>query len=121
MTKTRLAFIAIGLCSVLLLFQTWVLGDNFETPWFVWLPILGILGWSLWQLRAPPDPASKLFDFNPKRGLLYFFLGLLIFPLTLSIDAIFGADISMTDAALFTAGGSILIGLIGVFTEHVNV
>ena len=77
--------------------------------------------WSIWQLREPPDPNSKGFDFNPKRGVLFFFLGFLIFPITFGMDAIFGAEMSVSDMSMMTAGGSVLIGLLGTFTEHVGV
>ncbi|WP_338302804.1 hypothetical protein [Erythrobacter sp. Dej080120_24] len=121
MSKQTAAFVAIGLCSLIVLVKQWLLGDEHEAPWFVWIPILCVLGWSLWQLREKPDPSSKAFDFNPRRGILFFFLGFLIFPLMLGINALFGADISFLNASLVTVGGSLFIGLVGTFTERVGI
>ena len=121
MTRRGLAFVGIAACSALILFQRWILGEEYEAPWYVWIPVLAILGWSIWQLRERPDPNSKAMDFNPRRGVLYFFLGFLIFPVMVGMDAVFGADVSMTEAALVTGGGSVFIGLAGMFTEHVGV
>jgi hypothetical protein len=120
-SRRTLAFVGIGICSLAVLSQNWILGKDHQSPWFIWVPILAVLGWSMWQLRERPDPESKAFDFNPKRGVLYFFLGFLIFPFMLAMDAIFGTQISLLNAAIVTAGGSAFIGLVGTFTEHVGV
>ena len=121
MTRRGLALVGITVASVIVLIQTWALDKSYQPPWYLWLPVLAILGWSVWQLRERPDPNSKAFDFNPKRGMLYFFCGFLIFPLMMGIDAVFGTDISMAETALITLGGSAFIGLAGVFTEHVAI
>ncbi len=121
MTRTKLGFVGIALCLAFLVFQKWALGPDYQAPWYVWVPMLFVLGWSLWQLKEPPDPNSKAFDFNPKRGVTYFFLGFVIFPIMLGIDAVFGTGMTIGGAALITLGGSILIGVLGVFTEHVGV
>ena len=121
MKRRALAFVGIAVASVIVLIQEWVLGENYQAPWHLWMPILAILGWSLWQLREAPDPNSKAFDYNPKRGVLFFFCGFLIFPLILGIDALFRTDISIAEIALITIGGSFIVGLAGVFTEHVGI
>ena len=72
----------------------------------------------MWQLRDSPDPKSRAFDFNPKRGFFYFLAGLLVFPITATIDALFGVDLSLSGMMAFTLFASILAGVIGTFTEH---
>jgi hypothetical protein len=121
LSRRTVAFFAIGLCCLVVLVQKWLLGDDQQAPWFVWIPILAILAWSLWQIRDKPDPSSKAFDFNPRRGVLFFFLGFLIFPFMLGMDALFGTEVSLVNAGLITVGGSIFVGLIGTFTEHVGI
>lgn len=39
--------------------------------------------------------ADKAWDFNPKRGLLYFSLGWIAFPLMIGIEAISGSDFAL--------------------------
>lgn len=65
--------------------------------------------------------SGKTWDFNPKRGLLYFFFGFLIFPFLAAIEFIFGAGISLEGMIIFTLIGSVLIGILGIFTEHVGI
>jgi hypothetical protein len=120
-SRQTLAIIGIAVCSAIVLFKIWVLGDEAEWPWYVWVPILAMLGWSAWQFRERPDPKMKAFDFNPKRGVVFFFLGFLIFPFMLGMNAIFGADISLPEVAIITIAGSLFVGLLGVFTEHVDI
>ena len=121
MSKQTHAFILIGICCAMVLGQEWLFDEDYQAPWFVWIPTLGVLAWSLWQLREKPDPSSKTFDFNPRRGVLFFILGFLIFPFMLGMEAIFATDISLATAGLVTLGGSLLVGLIGTFTEHVGI
>jgi len=37
------------------------------------------------------------------------------------VNAIFGAELSFCSMLIMTIGGSVLIGLVGIFTEHVGV
>ena len=64
---------------------------------------------------------EKTWDFNPKRGVFYFFLGWIVFPLMIAIDAVFGADFTLTGMAVGTFFLSLLIGIAGTFTENVGV
>lgn len=64
---------------------------------------------------------EKTWDFNPKRGVFYFFLGWIIFPLMMMIDAISGADFTLSGMAVGTFFLSVLIGIAGTFTENVGV
>ena len=64
---------------------------------------------------------KKLWDLNPKRGLLYFALGWLIFPVMIGVRAISGNDLELTEILLITLGMSTLIGIVGSFTENVGI
>lgn len=64
---------------------------------------------------------KKLWDFNPKRGLLYFLLGWLIFPVIIGIQALSGNDFPISEMVLVTLGMSALIGVAGAFTENVGI
>lgn len=64
---------------------------------------------------------KKLWDPNPKRGLLYFLLGWLIFPVMIGVKAISGNDLDLTEMVLITLGMSALIGIAGTFTENVGI
>ena len=64
---------------------------------------------------------EKTWDFNPKRGAFYFLLGWIIFPLMMVIDAISGADFTLSGMAVGTFFLSVLIGIAGTFTENVGV
>lgn len=63
----------------------------------------------------------EAWDFNPKRGLLYFLLGLIIFPVMVGVDAIFGADLSLSRMVVGTLAMSLVAGILGMFTENVGV
>ena len=65
---------------------------------------------------------KKAFDFSPKRGLLYFMLGWFLFP----ILAVFrwgvrDMDYSVAELAAGTLVMSVLIGIIGTFTENTGI
>lgn len=64
---------------------------------------------------------EKVWDFNPKRGVLYFFLGWIIFPFMMVIDAIFGVEFTISGMAVGTFVISVFIGIAGTFTENVGV
>ena len=64
---------------------------------------------------------EKAWDFNPKRGLLYFLLGLIIFPVMICVDAFFGTDLSLSRMVLGTLALSLIVGILGMFTENVGV
>ena len=64
---------------------------------------------------------EKAWDFNPKRGLLYFLLGWIVFPLMIGIDAAFGSDFTLGHMLIGTLALSVLVGLAGSFTENVGV
>lgn len=64
---------------------------------------------------------EKTWDFNPKRGVLYFFLGWFIFPVLIGVDAVFGTDLTPSGMVLGTLALSVLVGVVGMFTENVGV
>lgn len=64
---------------------------------------------------------EKTWDFNPKRGILYFFLGWIIFPVMIGVEAIFGTEFTLSRMALGTLAMSVLVGIVGTFTENVGV
>ena len=64
---------------------------------------------------------EKVWDFNPKRGALYFLLGWIIFPFMMVVDAMFGAEFTLSGMAAGTFFMSVLIGIAGTFTENVGV
>jgi hypothetical protein len=67
------------------------------------------------------DLPEKMWDFNPGRGLLYFFAGWIIFPLMMVVDGIFGAEFTLSGMAAVTFILSVLAGIAGTFTENVGV
>lgn len=64
---------------------------------------------------------AKTWDFDPKRGVLYFFLGWVIFPALIGIEALFGTDFTLGRMVIGTLAMSVLIGILGTFTENVGV
>jgi hypothetical protein len=64
---------------------------------------------------------EKTWDFNPERGILYFFLGWIIFPIMIGVEAISGTDFSLSRMVLGTLAMSVLVGVLGTFTENVGV
>ena len=63
----------------------------------------------------------KVWDFNPKRGLLYFCLGWILFPMMIAVDSFLQANFSWAGMLAGTLAMSILIGIIGIFTENVGI
>jgi len=79
-SKQSFAYAGIFVVCATGLIHAWILDEGQSFPIYVWLPLLLITFWAFWALRDPPDRSTKAFDFNPKRGILYFLLGLIIFP-----------------------------------------
>ncbi len=59
--------------------------------------------------------------FNPKRGVLYFFFGWMIFPIIIGVDLVLGADFNFAGMVFGTLFMSIFIGILGTFTENIGV
>ena len=64
---------------------------------------------------------EKTWDYNPKRGILYFFLGWIIFPVMIGVELISGTDFTLTRMLVGTLALSVLVGIFGTFTENVGV
>ena len=64
---------------------------------------------------------QKTWDFNPKRGLTYFLLGWIIFPVMVGVDAMSGTDLTLSRMVLGTLALSALVGVVGTFTENIGV
>lgn len=65
---------------------------------------------------------KKAFDFNPKRGLLFFLLGWILLPVLLVFRwGMKDMDYSVADLAVGTLVMSVLIGIIGTFTENTGI
>lgn len=119
--KNSLAYVAVFVICVAGILKAWVFDSESSWPIYVWLPILLLALWVMWTFRERPDPAAKAFDFNPKRGLLYFFLGFIVCPIVAMIDAVFGAELSLRSMLIFTGVGAVMAGIAGTFTENVGI
>ena len=65
---------------------------------------------------------KKAFDFSPKRGLLYFLCGWFLFPIALVWrSGVKDLDYTVADLALGTLFMSVLIGIVGTFTENTGI
>ena len=65
---------------------------------------------------------KKAFDFNPKRGLLFFLLGWILLPVLLVFRwGMKDMDYSVAELAVGTLVMSVLIGIIGTFTENTGI
>lgn len=120
-SKKSLAYVTVLVVCTAGILKAWVLDKEQSWPIYVWLPILLLALWAIWTLRDPPDPKAKAFDFSPSRGLLYFILGFFIFPIVAIINAVFGAELSLSSMLLFTVVGSTVVGIAGLFTEHIGI
>ncbi len=65
--------------------------------------------------------SKKTWDFNPKRGVSYFFFGWVLFPVMIGVDAMFGTDFTLGRMVLGTLALSVLVAIVGTFTENVGV
>lgn len=64
---------------------------------------------------------KKTWDFNPKRGFLYFLLGWIIFPLAIAVNATSGGSLTLSAMVVGTLIMSVFVGIVGIFTENVGV
>ena len=118
-SRKRLGWSALGALLVIGLAARSIVGDEWPMLWTV--VYVAAICYSFWLLRETPDKSRKMWNYSPRRGLLYFLLGFVIFPITAALSALFGDPMSLTAAALFTLGMSVTIGVVGTFTENVGV
>jgi hypothetical protein len=115
--------VALGLLLLLGLGIRYIAGvsqDHWHPLWrLAYVLGLGVAFFTAFYDRK--DFLEKTWDFDPKRGILYFFLGWIIFPVMIGIEAISGTDITLGGMVLVTLAMSVLVGILGTFTENVGV
>jgi len=115
--------LALGLLVLIGFGSRYVPGYSQE-EWVLWWRIAFVtvlcaaLFAALYDRKNLPE---KAWDFNPKRGLLYFLLGWIIFPVMIGMDAIVGAELALSRMVLATLALSVLVGVAGTFTENVGI
>ncbi len=94
--------------------------DDWETGWRIIyaFAMCAALLLAFYDRRNFP---KKTWDFNPRRGLLYFCLGWVLFPVLALIRSVSGAEFTSAGVFVFTLLMSVLIGVFGTFTENVGV
>ena len=83
--------------------------------------IIAICGAMILTLYDRGNLPRKVWDFNPKRGLLYFCLGWILFPVMIAVASFSQADFSWAGMLAGTFAMSIFIGIAGTFTENVGI
>ena len=115
--------VALGLLLLLALAIRYIAGipqDDWNPLWSL-VYVVGLCVALFMAFYDRKNFPEKTWDFNLKRGVFYFFLGWIIFPLMMVIDAISGADLTLSGMAMGTFVLSVLIGIAGTFTENVGV
>lgn len=121
--RKLIGVIALGLL-LLLGFGSRYLPGLSQDEWGTWWRIAYVIATCAALLAAFYDRKNfpeKTWDFNPKRGLFYFLLGWIIFPVMIGIEAISGSDFTLSRMILGTLALSVLVGVAGTFTENVGV
>ena len=83
--------------------------------------VLAVCGAFLIAFYDRRNLPEKAWDFDPKRGFLYFCFGWILFPIMIAADAFTEADFSWSEILVGTFIMSILIGIAGTFTENVGI
>jgi hypothetical protein len=114
--------VALGLLLLLGWASRYVLGlsaDDWGTGWKLAyaVTVCTALVAAFYDRRNVPE---KTWDFNPKRGLLCFLLGWIIFPVMIGINAASGTNFTLSGMVVATLALSVLVGIAGTFTEHVD-
>lgn len=115
--------VALGLLLLLALAIRYIAGipqDNWNPLWSL-AYVIGLCVALFMAFYDRKNLPEKVWDFNPKRGVLYFLLGWIIFPFMMVVDALFGAELTLSGMAAGTFFMSVLIGVAGTFTENVGV
>ncbi|MCW4462665.1 hypothetical protein OK349_13185 [Sphingomonas sp. BT-65] len=114
---------ALGALLLLALAVRYIAGIRQEN-WGFWWSLafgLGICVTFFMAIYDPKNCPKTNWDFNPKRGFLYFLLGWMIFPLGLAIRTAMGGSFTLGAMFVFTFAMSVLIGIVGTFTKDVGV
>ncbi len=115
--------VALGLLLLLALAIRYIAGipqDDWNPFWSL-AYVVGLCVASFMAFYDRKNFPEKVWDFSPKRGVLYFLLGWIIFPLMMVVDAMFGAEFTLIGMAAVTFFMSVFIGIAGTFTENVGV
>lgn len=115
--------VALGLLLLLALAVRYIAGiyqDEWDPLWSLTY-LVGLCVALFMAFYDRKNFPEKTWDFNPRRGVLCFFLGWIIFPLMIAADAMFGAEFSLSKMAVGTFFLSVFIGIAGTFTENLGV
>lgn len=115
--------VALGLLVLLGLASRYVPALS-QDDWGIWWKLAYVIAVCAALFAAFYDRKNfpeKTWDFNPKRGLLYFFLGWIILPVMIGMEAASGTDFAVSRMVLVTLALSFLLGIAGTFTENVGV
>jgi hypothetical protein len=115
--------VALGLLLLLGLGMRYIPGVS-QDDWHLGWSVAYVLGLCVAFFAAFYDRKNfpeKTWDFNPRRGILYFFFGWIIFPIMIGIEAIGETDITLSGMVMVTLAMSVLAGILGTFTENIGV
>lgn len=114
---------ALGLLLLFGLVSRYVPGLS-QDDWGTWWKLAYVLATCAALFSAFYDRENfpeKTWDYNPKRGLQYFVFGWIIFRVLIAIEAVSGTDFTLSRMVLGTLALSVLVGILGMFTENVGV
>ena len=109
--------IAGGIAFAALFFLTFVIDLEAESVGVKIIYALAIIVALFAALYDQKNFENLEVGFSPKRGAMYFLLGVLAFPMSLGVKAATGADFSIQSAMIFTVLASALIGAVGTFRD----
>ena len=115
--------VALALLVLLALGVRYIAGIP-QDDWGIWWKLAYVVGLGVAAFMTFYDRRNfpeKAWDFDPRRGVFYFLLGWIIFPFLMVVDAISGADLSLSRMAIGTLVMSVFIGIAGTFTENVGI
>ena len=118
----------IGAAALVLLLLTWlgiryiaaISQDDWPVLWTLAFIVAGCAAFFAAFSDRKNFPEKK-WDFNPRRGVLYFFLGWVIFPLMIALDALARTALALDRILLGTLAMPLLRGIAGTFTENPGV
>lgn len=115
--------VALGLLLLLALAIRYIAGIP-QDGWNLWWSLAYVVALCVALFMALYDRKNlpeKMWDFNPKRGVLYFLLGWVLFPLMMAVNHVFGAEFTLSGMVFGTLIMSVFVGIAGTFTENVGV
>ena len=123
MNRKLIGAVALGLLLLLGVASHYVPGLS-QDGWDLWWRLayglaLGMALFATFYDRK--NFPEKTWDYNPKRGVAYFFLGWIIFPIMMGVEAVSGTDFTLSRMVLGTLALSALVGILGTFTGNVGV